>query len=224
MTDNSSFKRRVRERMSKTGESYTAARRHVTEKRDRVRTARTKLAAAPMPVSEDKLMEATGKKWDAWLTLLDRFGARDKKHSETVGFLIEKHGIDGWYAQSITVGYERARGLRVKHQKADGFEISASKTIAVSVDILFDAFVEPARRKQWLKDGTMRIRTSRPNRGARFDWEDGTTRVVADFADKGPEKSVISLAHQKLPDADEAETTKAAWRQRLGDLKAYLES
>lgn len=36
MTSERLFKRRVRERMSKTGESYAAARSHVSQKRDRV--------------------------------------------------------------------------------------------------------------------------------------------------------------------------------------------
>src|SRR5688500_15351001 len=49
MTKERSFKRRVRERMSKTGESYTSARSHVSEKRDRVQAARTRLVAADKP-------------------------------------------------------------------------------------------------------------------------------------------------------------------------------
>jgi hypothetical protein len=130
MTKEKSFKRRVRERMSKTGESYTAARSHVTQKRARVEAARTKLAAAPMPVSEEKLKEATGRRWEAWFSILDRWGARDRKHGEMVGFLMDEHDVEGWYAQAITVGYERARGMRLKHQQADGFTVYASKTIA----------------------------------------------------------------------------------------------
>ncbi len=52
--------------------------------------------------------------------------------------------MDGWYAQSITVGYERARGLRAPGEHADGFAVGASKTIAVPVARLFDAFEEPS--------------------------------------------------------------------------------
>jgi hypothetical protein len=224
MTENKSFKRRVRARMSKTGESYTAARRHVSEKRDRNKAASTRLAAADERISDAKLKDATGKTWDQWFAILDRWGAKARKHSEIAGFLTEDRGVPGWWAQTVAVGYERARGMRLKYQKPDGFEITASKTVGVPVQVLFDAFVKPARRKRWLQDGTMRVRTSRPGRGARFDWDDGSTRVVVDFADKGPSKSMVSLAHQKLADADEAEKAKAAWRQRLVDLKAYLES
>lgn len=224
MTKQKSFKTHVRERMSKTGESYTAARGHVSEKRDRVRAARTRVAAAADRPSDDKIKDATGKKWDTWFSILDRWGARQRKHAETVGFLMDDHHVTGWWAQSITVGYERARGMRLKHQQADGFTVYASKTIAVPIDVLFDAFVNPRSRRKWLTDGTMSLRTSQPGHTARFSWEDGSTRVSASFMDKGPSKSAVAVAHERLPDADEAETTKLSWRERLSDLKAYLES
>jgi len=32
------------------------------------------------------------------------------------------------------------------------------------------------------------------------------------------------MAHESLPDADEAETKKAFWRERLRDLKVFLET
>ena len=224
MTEQKSFKRRVRERMSKTGESYTAARGHVAQKQDRVRAARTRLAAADERVSDAKIKEATGKKWDQWFSILDRWGARNKKHGDIARFLTEKHDVAGWWAQSITVGYERARGMRLKYQQADGFTISASKTIAVPLDVLFDAFVNARKRKRWLTDGTLTLRTSQPGSTARFNWEDGSTRVNVGFTAKGPSKSMVAVAHERLADADEAETTKTRWRQRLAELKSFLES
>jgi hypothetical protein len=224
MTKEKSFKRHVRERMSKTGESYTAARGHASEKRDRVRAASARLAAAADRPSDDKIKDATGKKWDAWFSILDRWGARERKHGEAVGFLMDEHHVSGWWAQSITVGYERARGMRLKHQQADGFTIYASKTVAVPIDVLYDAFVNPRSRKKWLTGETMSLRTSQPGQTARFSWGDGSTRVSASFVDKGPSKSTVAVAHERLPDADEAETTKLSWRKRLSELKSFLES
>jgi hypothetical protein len=223
VTEDKSFKRRVRERMSKTGESYTAARGHVAQKRDRVKAARTRLAADAKPVSDQKIKEATGRTWEAWLSILDRWGARDRKHGETVDFLMT-HDVEGWYAQAIAVGYERSRGMRLKHQQADGFTIYASKTIAVPIDVLFNAFVDSRKRKRWLTDGAMSLRNSRPGLTARFNWEDGSTRVTVSFEDKGPSKSTVAVAHERLADPDEAETAKALWKERLVRLKSFLES
>ena len=42
--------------------------------------------------------------------------------------------------------------------------------------------------------------------------------------DKGPAKTTVTVSHERLPDPDEAEAAKVAWRQRLGSLKAYLEA
>jgi hypothetical protein len=70
----------------------------------------------------------------------------------------------------------------------------------------------------------MSLRTSQSGRTARFNWKDGSTRVNVSFEEKGPSKSTVALAHEKLPDADEAETAKTLWRERLADLKSWLES
>jgi hypothetical protein len=224
MTKDRSFKRHVRERMTKTGESYAAARGRVVQKRDRVQAARTRLADTTDRPADDKVTAATGKPWDAWFSILDRWGARERKHGETAAHLMEEHGVPGWWAQSITMWYQRSRGMRLKHQQPDGFTVTASKTVAVPADVLFDAFVNSRSRRKWLTDGTMTLRTSQPGRGARFNWADGKSRVVAWFEPKGPAKSTVSVSHERLPDPDEAETMKAAWRKRLVALKSFLEA
>jgi hypothetical protein len=224
MTKESSFKRRVRDRMSKTGESYAAARSQLSPKRARVQAARERLAVTDDRPTDDKVAAATGRRWEAWFSVLDRWGARQRKHGETVAFLMEEHDVPSWWAQSVTIWYERARGMRLKHQQADGFTIYASKTIGVPVDVLFDAFVNPRSRRKWLNDGTMSLRSSQPGHTARFDWGDGATRVSVSFEDKGAAKATVAVAHERLPDADEAEVTKASWRERLAGLKSFLEA
>ena len=224
MTKERLFKSRVRERMSKTGESYTSARSHVSQKRGRVQAARTRLAAPTDRPSDVRVVEMTGRTWEAWFSVLDRWGAQERKRGETVGFLMSYHGVPGWWAQSITYWYQLARGMRLKHQQANGFTVYATKTIAVPIDVLFDAFTNPRTRRKWLTDGKMSLRTSQPGQTARFSWADGPTRVNVYFIDKGPSKSAVEVAHERLPDGDEAETTKAAWRARLTHLKSFLES
>jgi hypothetical protein len=224
MTTQKLFKRRVRERMSKTGESYTAARRHVALTRDRLASAGSGLASATELASDQKISEATGRSWKAWLSLLDRWGARLRKRGDTVDFLMAEHAVAGWWAQTIATGYERARGMRLKHQQPDGFTISASKTVGVSIGVLFDAFANEPTRGQWLIDGSMSLRTSQLDRVARFDWGDRQTRVSVTFEAKGPSKSTVAVTHERLADPDAAEAAKAAWKERLAGLKSLLES
>jgi hypothetical protein len=85
------------------------------------------------------------------------------------------------------------------------------------------AFTDAGERERWLPGGALRERTSQAGRAARFDWEDGATRVNVGFTAKGEDKSHVALAHERLADAEAAETAKAYWRERLTALKALLE-
>ena len=218
------FKRRVRARMAKTGERYTAARRQVAARRDAGAAPSIDLAPALELASDEKMVAATGHGWEHWLAMLDRWGARDRKHGEIAAFLVDEQGVPGWWTQCITNGYERTRGMRRKHQQADGFTIYASKTVAVPVDVLFAAFVDEEIRARWLPDASMSIRTIQPSRVARFDWGGGPTRLLVTFEPKGPGRATASVAHERLPDAAVAESAKALWKERMATLKSVLES
>jgi hypothetical protein len=218
MTRQKSFKRIVRARMEKTGESYTAARRSL------LAGAGSKAAAGPtLTVSDEVIRRRTGRGWEDWFDLLDRWGAVERPHREIARWLGSEHGIDGWSAQSVTVSYERARNLRAVGERPDGFSVTAQKTVGVPVDRLFDAFVDEALRRKWLPDGDLRERTATKPRTARFDWADGATRVVVGFTPKDEATSVVALEHERLPDAREAERMKTFWRERVSALKEFLE-
>jgi hypothetical protein len=218
MTERKQFKRRVRARMEKTGERYTAARRHVLEPEAAVEPGE-KFDG----VSDEAVIRRTGKATGEWFALLDAWGATARTHGEIARHLQEEHGVPGWWAQSVTVLYERARGLRAKHEGPQGFGVGASRTVAVPVERLYAAFVEEEERDRWLPPGSLRLRTAQPGRSARFDWENGRTRVIVGFTAKGEAKSAVAVQHERLSDADEAERTKEAWRERLTALKALLE-
>jgi uncharacterized protein YndB with AHSA1/START domain len=108
--------------------------------------------------------------------------------------------------------------------RPDGtFTVTASKTVAVPVAELFDAFVNAELREHWLPGAVLRERTSRPGRSVRFVWVDGDTRVNVTFAPSGSGKSQVAVEHERLPDPTTAATTKTYWRERLTALKALLE-
>lgn len=220
MTRQKTFKRRVRERMTKTGESYTAARRMLIAKGDRPDTT---IPPFEPPVAEEKVVAATGRGWQAWFEALDGWEAASRSHTEIALWLREEQGGDGWYSQSIAVGYERARGLRAPGERADGFAVSASRTIAIPVERLFEAFADEAVRERWLPGAELRVRTATSPRTARYDWEDASTRVIVGFDDLGDAKSRVALSHERLPDADAADEMKGWWGERLTELKSQLE-
>jgi uncharacterized protein DUF4287 len=218
MTRQKSFKRLVRARMAKTRESYTAARAAL------LAADEPKATEGPaLSMSDEAIRRRTGRGWEEWFDLLDEWGAAERPHREVARWVAEEHGIGGWGAQAVTVTYERARGLRAVGQHADGFTITASKTVAVPVDRLYEAFVDKSLRRRWLPDGELRERTASKPRSARFDWGDGETRVNVTFIAKGEAKSAAALQHERLVEADEAERMKVFWRERVAALKEVLE-
>jgi hypothetical protein len=218
MTRQKSFKRLVRARMEKTGESYTAARAMLLAAEE------PKATEGPaLPMSDEVIRRRTGRGWEEWLDLLDDWGAAARPRAEAVRWVADEHGLEGWGAQAVTITYERARGLRAVGEGPDGFTITASKTVAVPVDRLYDAFVDESLRMRWLPDGELRERTASKPRSARFDWADGETRVNVGFVAKGDAKSTVSLGHERIADAEEAERMKGFWRDRVAALKEVLE-
>ena len=172
----------------------------------------------------DGVRRATGRDRNEWFTLLDAWGASGREYREIADYLMREHELSRWWAQKLIVEYEQSRGLRPLGARPDGtFEVGTSKTIAVPLKRLFGAFVDTRQRKKWLTDGRMSLRTSQPDRSARFNWEDGSTRVNVEFEEKGPSKSMVAVAHAGIADGAEAETTKAKWKERLSELKSFLE-
>jgi hypothetical protein len=221
MTRQKSFKARVRVRMAKTGESYTTARRHLLDKAGPAPAAD---AAMIRKLSDASLRERTGRGWDAWFALLDAWGATGRTHTEVARWLVAEQQVDNWSAQSITVGYEQARGLRAPGQQSNGdFVASVTRTVAVPVDRLFGAFSDESLRDRWLPNGTLRVRTATAPKSFRADWADGTTRIAVGFTPKGAAKAQVAVAHEKLADAEAVAAMKAYWRERLTTLKQLLE-
>jgi Domain of unknown function (DUF4287) len=213
MTENKAQKRAIRSRMAKTGERYTAARRHVVATPEEFR-------AKDLPQTNANLKEKTGKGWREWFRILDAWGAKDRKHGDIASHLMEEYAVPGWWAQAITVGYERSRGIRAKHQTLTGFfQVSVSKTFPIGVGKLYRAFAQAPRRNGWLERGLLEVRTSRKDRDIRFDFRGGDSRVVAYFDPKDRNKTTVTVQHEKLPDADAVVEMRAFWKARLADLR-----
>jgi DNA-binding FrmR family transcriptional regulator len=68
--------------------------------------------AGPRGIAEETVQAKTGKSTQEWTALLDAWGAAEKGHTATARYLEQQHGVSAWWAQSVTVRYEYARGLR----------------------------------------------------------------------------------------------------------------
>ncbi|HEY7659592.1 MAG TPA: hypothetical protein VIC58_03240 [Actinomycetota bacterium] len=218
MTEQKARKRQVRDRMAKTGERYTTASRQLTK------SAHMPPRAAEPPFSEEAVRANTGKGWDEWFRILDTWKGTTHTHTEIARHLSTDLGVDGWWAQGVTVGYERARGMRAQYQRPDGFCAYASKTVPVEAERLFRAFADARSRSGWLERGTLKARTSSPPTSARFDFRGGPSRVNVYVTPKGPAKATAAIEHERLDGPDEVAEMKAFWKERLGALAARLSS
>jgi hypothetical protein len=225
MPTDKDFKRLVRGRMRKTGESYTTARAHLRKQKPT-----TTVSPAPAPADYAKLAgrsdailkERTGCTWERWVKALDRAKADTWPHREIAKFVMEKYKIPGWWAQTVTVGYERIQGLRAVGQRRDGsFEANKSKTFAVPLPELYRAFHDARTRARWLPGVDLTVRTATREKSIRITWPDRTS-VVVGFERKGPRKSLVAVQHGKLTDRDSATRMKEYWAERLGALGVEL--
>jgi hypothetical protein len=195
-----------------------------TRRSERTRHSAWLKQAPTARTSEEAVRRATGCGRGEWFRLLDRWGAVERDHGAIARWIIKEHGVDNWWAQTLTVDYEQARGLRPRGGRRDGtFAASASKTVGVPVGRLFKAFLDSNARRRWLSGAVLRERTRQPGRSARFNVNDDGTRLAVGFTVKGQTKSQVALLHDRLPNARAARRARAFWGERLAALKALLE-
>ena len=240
MPQQKDLKRLVRARMRKTGEAYTTARAHIIKK-PRTKTAATtassvarksstttKLPAGDYAriagMSDAKIKEKTGCTWERWVRALDHHGAAEMSHREIAELVRAKYKVGDWWTQTVTVGYERIKGLRARGQRRDGsFEASKSRTFDVPVSELFEAWADEKTRQRWLNGEKLRIRTATAPKSMRLDWPGGGIVAVGFYA-KGAGKSSVAVGHEKLPDQETAARIKAEWAEHLSALAELLGS
>ncbi|MCZ7557420.1 MAG: hypothetical protein M5R41_13555 [Bacteroidia bacterium] len=162
----------------------------------------------------------TGRRWAEWFELLDTEGAAQLSHNKIVALLKNGTSLSAWWQQMVTVSYEQARGLRDKHEKADGYSISVTKTLTADLSYVYAHWKNGRQRMYWLTE-KFKITTARENASLRILWNDGS-RVIVDFAVTANGRCRVSVQHEKLPDRVSAERMKVYWRGRLAALAGRL--
>lgn len=237
MPTNKDFKRVVRDRMKKTGESYTAARAQLL-RRGKTASApneqpspRARAAlAAPSPadyaaiagMSDDAVKKATGCTWQRWVAALDYAKADSWTHKQIAEYVHTRYEVPDWWTQMVTVGYERIKGLRARGQRRDGsYEASKSKIFPVPVSALYEAFANAKLRTRWLAGVEPEVRHTARDKSVRMRWPDGSAVDVGFFA-KGDAKSQVAIGHRKLATQADAARMKTFWAERFDALAKLL--
>jgi uncharacterized protein YndB with AHSA1/START domain len=196
--------------------------------------------------AEETVRERTGKGWPEWLDVLDEFDCRAKGHTATAKWLEAEHGLTSWWAQTVTVQYERERGIREIGQRHDGkFALNVTRTIAAPVERVWNAFADEKEMSTWFTTGHRhdfreggsysngdgdkgKYTKIAPQERLHFTWENEKhcpgSLVIVEFMPKGAEKTTVAITHEKLPDKAGVDDMKTGWSWALDCLKSYLET
>lgn len=190
-------------------------------------------------LSDSKCREHTGHGLDHWFALLDRVGATEYGHTAAARHLHEMHDVDRWYAQAITVAYERARGVRARNQRGDGaFEVSVSKVMAGTPAAIVAKLAGARARAGWSKGVDRALIQGlaaalaapaskgfvlRPDGLARYRYKWGDTTVEFRITPRPGGKTSVVVQQMKLASAGAVEERRAQWKDVLTALAKQLD-
>jgi uncharacterized protein YndB with AHSA1/START domain len=193
-------------------------------------------------ISSGRLLQETGRDWEGWLRVLDAAGAADLDHKGVVGLLERAHPeLDSaWWRQTITVGYEQARGKRVLGQTAGaGFQLGVRRSIGLAPAAVWRLLTR--RPELWLGDDVAiafekgeryrtaggegippaggEIRVVKPEERLRMTWQpegwSAPATLQFTLTATGSGGTALQLHLEKLPDAEAREEMRGLWRTTL---------
>ena len=174
--------------------------------------------------SDAAVRSATGRGWGDWRAVLQRMGAADLPHREIAVRLRAEHDVPEWWAQAITVDYERSIGRRELGQGCDGdYAAGATKTIRGSLDDALAAWCAlVAGRTEFdgvALGGAPRVTRTATWRYWRVALADGSRLAIAIGAKPGTTpKSGVAVNHDGIGTAAAAARWKTFWKEFLQRL------
>jgi uncharacterized protein YndB with AHSA1/START domain len=200
-------------------------------------------ARSEHPMTDIEARARTGKTWHEWYAFLDEALGTGAGRRTTTELLMKGQQLDAWWAQTIAVEYEAARGLREKDGRLKGYSICVTKTIAAPAEAVFDAFGDEEALGVWLGNGATvsfveqgKFATADGNRGTftkiarpktlRFAWDDADPRLASTVEVKlapSGKKCGLVLNHERIQTRALADGLRSAWGGALDRLKRLLE-
>ena len=197
-------------------------------------------------ISDDAVKEKTGRSWPEWFKILDDWGAKEKSHKMMARYLMDEWDVSGWWSQTITIRYEQERGLRAVGQRSGGkFTVSLQRTIHVSSELAYDAFIKANLLSKWLEQPVLldvreggRFELASGDQGEflilkrpigiRMSWRSSETekasQIDVSFEAKADSQVTVRIDHSKIKDEANYQKMKAYWTSAIDALKMLLEN
>ena len=192
-------------------------------------------------MTNERVASVTGRSMEAWYDAIAEAGLAEAPHPEIAAFLEKEHGVDPWWAQELTVEYEKSIGRRVVGQTADGlFQIGVSRTINSALPELWQRIVGSAGLQLLLGEapqGSVEELSGSTSEGIRYElttyvpdshlrmrfalpvWERSSILQIRLTA-KEPNRTIVTFHQERLPTQDAREEMRARWKKVLSSLAA----
>jgi hypothetical protein len=191
-------------------------------------------------ISDAAVEKATGHDWAHWMGVLENWGAKKRPHKQIAAYLQEEHGLSPWWAQTVTVEYEKDRGLRKTGQVAGGgYQVGVTKTLDLTPEEAWKRFMGSKGLVDWLGQGApkklqegqeftledgaqVQVRVVKPGSHVRLFWQppDWKKRSVLQvrLVERAGERTAVTFHHEDLPQQKSREEMRAHWKARLEAL------
>lgn len=173
--------------------------------------------------SNEVAVENTGRSWDEWVAVIDAGPGRNAGHKVIAAWVGSEFGLAPWWAQNVTVSFERITGLRVPGQMADGtFTVNRSRVMFADRSQLRSFLLDDAARAALIPKLDSALISRPASRNLRFALTRageplGVLTVTID--DAALPRLRVTATHEKLPSLDAAEPWRAHWGAWLEDLE-----
>lgn len=214
MTKQEHFKQRIRARMTKTGERYGAARRALIDRSsgDGGGDGTRRWVGQP-EVNDESVTEHTGRGWDEWCDLIEEWPGHVDGHAAVAAHVHDTYDVTHWWAQGITVGWERITGQRVVNQRSDGtFGTSKTRTVTVDHDELRAALFDDDERAELFPGLETVMRSRATTKVPKVAFPDGFALFTLTPLDG---RVRINVSHEALDSPEAVEEWKTYWSEWL---------
>lgn len=145
---------------------------------------------------EQVVIERTGRGWQQWRDLIDAWPGHRDGHTAVARWLEQEHGVDGWWAQQLTVGWERLSGRRLPNQLADGtFTANRSATIEVDAEVLRAHLLDADLRAALFPGEAPELRSRPTSKNVRLGVGEGVAELA--LRPKPDGRVTVTVQHHK---------------------------
>ena len=192
-------------------------------------------------ISTQAVKKATNKSWDEWHQILKQKVREDWNHKDIVSYLINKHKLSHWWAQTVTVDFEQFTGKRqIGQTQSEGYQIGVRKTINKSHKDIWEWLLSKNGSQVWLgknqienfKEGdrfqtdgelTVEIRVIKPNHHIRLTWKpkewESPSLLQIRVYPTSTGKSTIAVHQDNLKNGTVREQMREFWKNVLEKIK-----